>query len=134
MEAGERLRECDIERCMYSLGDNTAFLVQSRAPVDEMITLLLDNFHPTDPSAKGGVSLSILAGRGGARLSHRHAKQFSYVLQSLTLWRDIQHNMFKLWCLAEQVSPSFTWGENELGKGRGGGDKGNSRERGEGRE
>ena len=39
----------------------------------------------------------------GARLSHGHSQQFQYALQSLTLWREIQNDMFKLWCLAEEV-------------------------------
>ena len=36
-------------------------------------------------------SLAIQSGRGGARLSHDHEKQYNYVIQSLTLWREIQH-------------------------------------------
>jgi hypothetical protein len=28
-------------------------------------------------------------------------KQYNYVLQSLTLWREIQYDMFRLWYLAE---------------------------------
>lgn len=42
------------------------------------------------------------AGRGGARLSHNHERQYAYVLQSLLLWSEIATGMFKLWCLAEQ--------------------------------
>lgn len=42
------------------------------------------------------------AGRGGARLSHNHERQYAYVLQSLLLWSEIATSMFKLWCLAEQ--------------------------------
>jgi hypothetical protein len=48
----------------------------------------------------GSTTLAVL----GARLSHGHNQQFQYALQSLTLWREIQTDMFKLWCLAEEVS------------------------------
>ena len=51
-------------------------------------------------------SLAILAGRGGARLTHSHSRQYHYVLQSLTLWREILHDFFKLWYLAGK-SPYF---------------------------
>ena len=49
-----------------------------------------------------GYSLSINYGKGGARLSHDHEKQYNFVFQTLSLWREIQHEMFKLWNLAEQ--------------------------------
>ena len=56
-------------------------------------------FSPTD--AEPSTSLAISGGRGGARLTHSHERQYSYVLQSLSLWREINTDMFKLWCLAE---------------------------------
>ena len=37
----------------------------------------------------------------GARLTHDHSRQYQFALQTLTLWREIQNDMFKLWCLAE---------------------------------
>jgi hypothetical protein len=52
---------------------------------------------------KRGYSLSIVAGAGGARLSHSHEKQFHFARQSLLLWRAITNDMFRLWALAEQV-------------------------------
>ena len=55
-----------------------------------MIIYLKDNFHATqakDPKS----SLAIRSGKGGARLSHDHSKQYAYVMQSLTLWREILH-------------------------------------------
>ena len=44
---------------------------------------------------------AITGGRCGARLTHNHERQYHYVLQSLTLWREISTDMFKLWYLAE---------------------------------
>jgi hypothetical protein len=69
----------------------------------------MEYFHPTE--IEESYSLSIHYGKGGARLSHDHEKQvyfldlfakYNFVLQSLSLWREIQHEMFKLWSLAEQ--------------------------------
>ncbi|ORY32449.1 hypothetical protein BCR33DRAFT_684791 [Rhizoclosmatium globosum] len=89
----------DIKQCLYSIGDNHAFLRTNRDPCDKMIEYLKKYFHPD--RSEGEYSLAIQAGRGGARLSHDHKKQYNYVLQSLTLWREIMHDMFMLWGLAE---------------------------------
>jgi Protein of unknown function (DUF2009) len=43
----------------------------------------------------------LYAGKGGARLSHNHERQYAYVLQSLSLWSEISTDMFRLWYLAE---------------------------------
>lgn len=48
-----------------------------------------------DPNkAEPGYSLAISYGQGGARLSHDHSRQYAYVIQSLSLWREIQHGNF----------------------------------------
>ena len=65
----------------------------------EYLEYLSEYFSPNE--AEPGYSLSISHGRGGARLSHDHEKQYHYVHQSLSLWREIQHEMFMLWSLAE---------------------------------
>ena len=49
-----------------------------------------------------GLSLTISSGVEGARLTHNHNRHYNYVLQSLTLWREIADDMFRLWSLAEQ--------------------------------
>lgn len=65
----------------------------------------------------GGLSgiLSSLAGTGfygrgyglgssygaSSKLSHDHRTQFTYVFQTLTLWREVMGSMHKLWCLAD---------------------------------
>ncbi|CDR96828.1 UPF0652 protein [Babesia bigemina] len=97
-DEGEMTRE-EVETCLYSLSDHYSHLRAFRRPCDVMIAYLRDNFNPNDPNPK--YNLSISAGSDGARLSHGHAKQFTYVLQSLTLWREIAHDMFALWHYAE---------------------------------
>ncbi|KAH6566443.1 hypothetical protein BASA62_006694 [Batrachochytrium salamandrivorans] len=89
-----------IRQCLYSIGDNHAFLRTNRDPCDKMLEYLQKMFNPK--TFDTGYSLAIQSGRGGARLSHGHEKQYQYVLQSLTLWREVLHEMFMLWTLAEQ--------------------------------
>jgi hypothetical protein len=62
---------------------------------------------------------SYRAGRGGARLSHSHERQYAYVLQSLSLWREISTDMFRLWYLAELdlLSPSCRYRLCDTGQG-----------------
>ncbi|KAF9464797.1 hypothetical protein BDZ94DRAFT_1255278 [Collybia nuda] len=95
------LTQENIRQCLYSIGDNHAFLRANRDPCERMITFLKEYFHPTQ-AKDSKRSLAIRSGREGARLSHDHGKQYAYVLQSLTLWREILHDMFHLWSLAEQ--------------------------------
>lgn len=86
----EDLSQESIRQCLYSIGDNHAFLRTNRDPCDRMIAYLKQYFHPTQAKNPKS-SLAIRSGKGGARLSHDHSKQFAYVLQSLTLWREILH-------------------------------------------
>jgi len=89
----------DIRMCIASIGDNHSFLVSNRDPVDKMIKYLTTMFHPD--KVEGNWSLHIHSGRGGSCLTHDHRTHYYFVLQSLTLWQEIAHNMFKLWCYAE---------------------------------
>ena len=79
--------EEDLKQCLYSIGDNNAFLRTNRDPCERLIQYLKQYFHPTTP--EGGRSLAIRSGKNGARLTHGHEKQYAYCLQSLTLWREI---------------------------------------------
>jgi len=99
--SNDDIGEEEIEWCLYSIGDNSSFLVFNRDPVDQMISYLTSNF-PSNLPADSPRSLSIRSGYKGARLSHPHTQQYQYCLQTLTLWREIQNDMFKLWCLAEE--------------------------------
>jgi len=108
----------DVRQCLYSIGDNHAFLRVNRDPCEKMIDYLKQYFNPKDPKDKKA-SLAIRSGRGGARLSHDHAKQYAYVLQSLTLWREILHDMFQLWHNAEQdlLSTDISYRLRDTGQG-----------------
>ncbi|KAJ1650730.1 hypothetical protein GGF38_005756 [Coemansia sp. RSA 25] len=85
-----------IRQCLYSIGDNHAYLRFNRDPCDRMLAHLKANFAP-QRAESNQLSLAILHGQNGARLSHSHESQYHYVLQTLTLWREMLHEMFKLW-------------------------------------
>jgi hypothetical protein len=85
----------DIEQCLFSISDNESFLNSNRVPVDDAIHLLKTFFHPR--KVETGYSLAIDEGTDGARLTHSHNLQYDYVLQSLTLWRNIIDDIYRLW-------------------------------------
>ncbi|CAK9035686.1 unnamed protein product [Durusdinium trenchii] len=74
----------------------------NREPCDRLISLLKDFFDPEDPGPDPAYSLAIEEGVNGARLSHPHSRQYTFVLQSMTLWREVLDNMFQLWHMAEE--------------------------------
>ncbi|KAK9326208.1 hypothetical protein V1517DRAFT_70635 [Lipomyces orientalis] len=90
----------DIRQCLYSIGDNHSYLRSNKNPVEKMQKYLQQYFHPEKIEPE--YTLAISYGRGGARLSHNHEKQYYYVNQSLTLWSIIMNDMFMLWSLADQ--------------------------------
>ncbi|KAG8759447.1 hypothetical protein FRC14_005927 [Serendipita sp. 396] len=106
-----------LKQCLYSIGDNNAFLRTNRDPCEKLIQYLKKYFHPTTPDS--GRSLAIRSGRNGARLTHGHEKQYSYCLQSLTLWKEILGDMFELWSLAEDdlLSETISYRLRDTGQG-----------------
>ncbi|RKP06325.1 hypothetical protein THASP1DRAFT_18618, partial [Thamnocephalis sphaerospora] len=99
--ASHRISPDEIKHCLYSIGDNHSYLRTSRDPCDKMIRYLTANFRP-EQAESDDYSLAILSGRNGARLSHSHESQYRYVHQTLSLWREILHDMFMLWWTADQ--------------------------------
>ncbi|QDZ21672.1 DUF2009 domain-containing protein [Chloropicon primus] len=97
--ASRQISKDEILNCLYSIGDNNSYLLYNRDPIDKMIGFLNTYFKPDE--YEESFSLAITGGVGGARLSHSHKRQYTFVLQSLTLWREISHDMHKLWHLAE---------------------------------
>ena len=95
-----RIDSDDIRLCLRSIGDNNSFLRGTRDPIDRVIQYLEHFFDPEKYESE--FSLSISYGDEGARLSHDHNRQYHYVHQSLTLWREITHDMFRLWVFAEE--------------------------------
>jgi len=98
----------DVQRVMDSLEDANNYLCGNRDPVQRMMDYLHQYFTPEQPTieqmeeTRNLASLEIQYGRGGSCLSHSHSTQFEFVRQTLTLWREIQSQMFKLWIMADR--------------------------------
>ena len=118
----------DIARIIDSLSDNNAYLSYNVRPVEAMIGFLTTYF--SEKSSGGSFSLSLLSdkkasmgfslysrGSGGAKLSHDHTTQFHFVLQSLTLWREIMLSMPMLWCMADEDMVSEPYRLANTGQG-----------------
>lgn len=124
------LSEEDIMRVLDSISDNNSYLAFNVRPVERMIGMLKAHFDrskedpnfslelTTKPKKRpsdlygssyfssftsyvyGGHSASFNG--SGSHLTHSHSMQYSFVLQSLTLWAEIMRHMPKLWTLAEE--------------------------------
>lgn len=136
----DKLKAEDIQRVIESMGDNEAYYEFNVKPVDKMLAILQESFDPNKPvepfsltlsggrgggikkalnsfsSFYSGYSSSFLG--GGAMLSHNHATQYKFVLQSLTLWREIMANMPKLWICADADMLTESYRLVDTGKNR----------------
>ena len=84
-----------VERCIYSICDFKTFLRFNQTPCERMIGFLELFFSTSD-------SLAIEPGVDGSRLAHNHSRQYTFVLQSLTLWSEVMKEMLALWHKAEE--------------------------------
>eukprot|EP00051_Salpingoeca_urceolata_P027273 m.480736 g.480736 ORF g.480736 m.480736 type:complete len:590 (+) comp21937_c0_seq1:170-1939(+) len=98
--ASEDLSVDDIHHVISSIADSNCYQAQNAAPVLRMIHYLKSYYSPKQTSDER-VSLRLRYGESGSKLSHSHSQQYTYVLQSLTLWRSISQQMFKLWMAAD---------------------------------
>ncbi|CAO3607795.1 unnamed protein product [Cunninghamella echinulata] len=107
----------EIRHCLYSIGDNNAYLRANRDPCEKILRYLEKYFNPTN--SESAYPLGICAGAEGHRLSHDHETQYIYVNQTLKLWREILNEMFKLWMLADQdiLNPNNPYRLVQTGQG-----------------
>jgi len=128
----DSLKDEEIVRVLDSIADNNAYLEFNVKPVERMIQFLKTHFDRaredehfslelTTGSRKKSSSLDWVSSfssyvykgyssgfnGSGACLTHSHSTQYSFVLQSLTLWSEIMANMPKLWTLAEVSSCKY---------------------------
>jgi hypothetical protein len=92
--ANDKINEEHTRACILSIADNHTYLIQNRHCCDEMLRFLT-TLYDAQTARTPAHSLAILGGRAGARLTHSHASQYAYVMQSLTLWREILHDMVR---------------------------------------
>ncbi|KAG8716218.1 hypothetical protein FRC08_009729 [Ceratobasidium sp. 394] len=129
-----------LRQCIYSINDYNTFLRTTREPCEIMIGYLKKYFSPNGSGHERDEypSLTIKTGRDGAKLDHDHPKQYSYVLQSLNLWKETIESEFltvhdpaiglsniicldlpKLWYFAESdlLAPNGTYRFENTGQG-----------------
>lgn len=93
------MSEENVETIVASIGDHYAFQRFNREPCDRILEYLRTYFKE---AGEREWSLEITRGRGGSCLSHSHRIQYTFVMQSLLLWREIMGNMFALWQMTEE--------------------------------
>lgn len=92
--------ENEVEIAVRSLNDANSFSNDTVRSTEALLALLKAFFTPRRYDEF--TSLAIHEGSDGSRLTHDHAKQYSFVLQSLTLWKNICRRMYALWTIAEE--------------------------------
>ena len=131
----------ELRLCIESISDAIAIVESNVAPVQRMIHLLQENFHHSSNEKNfslelrgGGKSSNNRYGYGfgafggggfgsrdssGPTLSHSHSTQYTFVWQSLTLWREVQKNMHCLWVCADSDLLSINTSYQLLNTGQG---------------
>eukprot|EP01012_Entosiphon_sulcatum_P013500 TRINITY_DN18731_c0_g1_i1.p1 TRINITY_DN18731_c0_g1~~TRINITY_DN18731_c0_g1_i1.p1 ORF type:complete len:502 (+),score=57.32 TRINITY_DN18731_c0_g1_i1:61-1566(+) len=88
-----------FERCLRSIDDAACYARDNVCSLDVMLSYLHHWFQtPKDRTE----DLTISYGRGGSFLSHNHLTQFTFVKQTLTLWKHVALHMFRLWHTVER--------------------------------
>ncbi|KEG11370.1 hypothetical protein DQ04_02691030 [Trypanosoma grayi] len=90
----------EVETAIRSLNDANHFAKDNVESTIQLLQLLKEFFSPDE--ATSSTNLSIEEGENGSRLTHNHRRQYYFVLQSLSLWKNICHRMFSLWTIAEE--------------------------------
>jgi len=131
IELKVKITRFELKRCIQSISDAISAVQMNLIPVERMLTLLESSFSPLNiekaysleihPDRKY-MSTSSRYGYGafgtsfsstlsdiddkkassGVTLSHNHSTQYTYVWQSLCLWREVQRNMHKLCFCADK--------------------------------
>jgi hypothetical protein len=140
-DTGNISRE-ELGRCIESISDAIAVVESNVAPVQRMIHLLESNFQHNSyekefslelrgsgnsfsSNSRYGYGFGAFGGGFGNRdssgptLSHSHSTQYTFVWQSLTLWREVQRNMHCLWCCADSDLLSVNTSYQLLNTGQG---------------
>eukprot|EP01135_Chromosphaera_perkinsii_P010065 Nk52_evm1s2010 gene=Nk52_evmTU1s2010 len=115
----------EIEQCVFSLSDEAVFLRYNSRPCYVLMEYLQTHFGKVRSERNEGEAeghprtIDIHYGRSGARLTHSHERQYSFVLQTLMLWTSILNAMFELWIKAEQdlLDPENPYRLRDTGQG-----------------
>lgn len=131
----------EVHRIVDSIADDEAYIAFNVRPVERALELLKTYFHPEKPvppfqldlTSRGGFGKKLGGGfssfssfgsgfssgflGSGAKLSHSHATQYRFVLQSLTLWREIMQSMPRLWLFADHDMTNESYRLVDTGQG-----------------
>lgn len=115
-----RQSKCSVDTvtlAIRSLNDANCFANDNVKTIEILLKLLKENFSPNTCTSE--TNLAISEGHDGSRLTHSHSQQYAFVLQSLTLWKNICRNMYSLWSLAEEdiLSPHEKYELRMTGQG-----------------
>ena len=118
---GPKLGGDNVKRIISSLEDALSFLRSNRTPVDKLIVYLKRYFDPSKEPRDYELSLSLHRRNVKPRheLTHDHSTQYTFVLQSLMLWREVMGEFFHLWIGAEEDLLSPTNGYRLMNTGQG---------------
>ncbi|SCU70866.1 Protein of unknown function (DUF2009), putative [Trypanosoma equiperdum] len=107
----------EVEIAIRSLNDANQFANENVESTNELLNLLLQHFSPNNVTE--ATDLNIVEGEGGSRLTHNHRRQYFFVLQSLSLWKNICRRMFSLWTIAEEdmLNPNEPYEFRSTGQG-----------------
>lgn len=113
----KNLKVEEVEIAVRSLNDANNFAENNSESAEKLIELFKEYFNPNNHTER--TSLAITEGEDGARLTHEHSRQYNYVLQSLSLWKNISREMFALWVVAESdlLNPNEPYELRETGQG-----------------
>jgi len=111
----------NVHRVISSIEDALSFLRSNRDPVDQLIGYLQKHFNPLKEPKDREISLSLQGRHVKPRhvLSHDHQTQFTFVYQSLLLWREVMDEFFHLWLGAEEdlLNPRNGYALTNTGQG-----------------
>jgi hypothetical protein len=118
-KSGGRATVDDIELLVRSLNDFNTFTDANVESTKALMHLLKKHFKPNAAPEDARFSLAIREGERGSRLTHEHERQYTFVLQSLALWKNISNRMFELWMIAEGdlLAPDVPYELRNTGQG-----------------
>ena len=118
---GGNLTPDDLRRVLSSLEDARSFLRSNRDPVEKMLQYLHRFFDPRRPDSDPTFTLDLRGRSTKPRhmLTHDHRTQFTFVKQSLILWRRVMAFIYRLWIGVEEdlLSPRNGYQLSNTGQG-----------------
>jgi hypothetical protein len=123
----------DVLRVIDSIADYHAYNLYNVRPVEQMIEILVESFDPNNIESAYSLELTTRPKKffssftsygysskyygSGSCLSHDHKTQYTFVLQSLTLWKEIMFHLPRLWYAADRDMTTEIYRLADTGQG-----------------